>query len=133
MDDMKDKMKGFMKKVTSSSSDKFKGQGRVLGSSSSPSGPVNPLPSRLIQPQSQIQKSNPPSSSSIFKPPPQKPVDSDQNKPAPVTNQPPPPKPSDGFDPYGSMAEELSKMLKKIQGEVGERNKIIYFEFFEIS
>lgn len=102
---MKDKMKGFMKKVTSSSSGKFKGQGRVLGSSSSsPSGPVNnPLPSRLIQPQSQPQKSNPLSSSSISKPPPQKPADSDQNKPAPVTNPPPPPKTSDGFDPYGSL------------------------------
>lgn len=46
MDDMKDKFKGFMKKVntqmTSSSSGKFKGQGRVLGSSSS--GPTNPNP-----------------------------------------------------------------------------------------
>lgn len=102
---MKDKMKGFMKKVTSSSSGKFKGQGRVLGSSSSPSGPVNSLPSRLIQPQSQIQKSNPnpPSYNSISKPPPQKPVDSDQNKPASVSNPPPPSKPSDGFDPYGSL------------------------------
>ncbi|KAH7835654.1 hypothetical protein Vadar_028448 [Vaccinium darrowii] len=41
MDDMKDKVKGFMKKVnnpfssSSSSSGKFKGHGRVLGSSSS--------------------------------------------------------------------------------------------------
>ncbi|CAA2956286.1 Hypothetical predicted protein [Olea europaea subsp. europaea] len=48
MDEMKGKMKGFMKKVnnpfSSSSSEKFKGQGRVLGSSSSspPSrGPAN--------------------------------------------------------------------------------------------
>ncbi|KAJ8565269.1 hypothetical protein K7X08_007845 [Anisodus acutangulus] len=37
MGDMKDKMKGFMKKVSFSSSGKFKGQGRVLGSSSNPS------------------------------------------------------------------------------------------------
>ncbi|XP_051149416.1 plant UBX domain-containing protein 2 [Andrographis paniculata] len=41
MDEMRDKMKGFMKKVntpfSSSSSGKFKGQGRVLGSSSSSS------------------------------------------------------------------------------------------------
>ncbi|KAI7741936.1 hypothetical protein M8C21_024315, partial [Ambrosia artemisiifolia] len=47
MDDMKDKMKGFMKKFnTSSSSTKFKGQGRVLGSSSSsnPSGHFNSTP-----------------------------------------------------------------------------------------
>lgn len=51
MDDVKDKMKGFMKKVnnsfTSSSPGKFKGQGRVLGSASSQSsGTTNPIPSR---------------------------------------------------------------------------------------
>ncbi|TYH84159.1 hypothetical protein ES332_D02G180000v1 [Gossypium tomentosum] len=51
MSEMKDKLKGFMKKVntqfssSSSSSGKFKGQGRVLGSSSS-SGPVNPILTR---------------------------------------------------------------------------------------
>lgn len=48
MDDMKDKVKGFMKKVnnpfTSSSSGKFKGQGRTLGSSA----PTNSIPSRII-------------------------------------------------------------------------------------
>lgn len=55
MDDMKDKVKGFMKKVnnpfTSSSSGRFKGQGRVLGSSSSSSattGTVNSIPNRRI-------------------------------------------------------------------------------------
>lgn len=53
MDDMKDKVKGFMKKVnnpfTSSSSGKFKGQGRTLGSSApSSSAPTNSIPSRII-------------------------------------------------------------------------------------
>lgn len=49
MDEMKDKMKGLMKKVnspfSSSSSGKFKGQGRVLGSSTSSSSPSQPLSS----------------------------------------------------------------------------------------
>ncbi|XP_077241099.1 plant UBX domain-containing protein 2 [Tasmannia lanceolata] len=53
MDDVKGKVKGFMKKVnkpfssSNSSSGKFKGQGRVLGSSSS--GPVNPILARSSQ------------------------------------------------------------------------------------
>ncbi|XP_068662703.1 plant UBX domain-containing protein 2 isoform X2 [Aristolochia californica] len=51
MDDVKDKVKGFMKKVNkpfgSSSSGKFKGQGRVLGSSSS--GTTNPILARPPQ------------------------------------------------------------------------------------
>lgn len=48
MSDVKDMVKGFMKKVSSSSSGKFKGQGRVLGSSSTtpPSPSVHPLVSR---------------------------------------------------------------------------------------
>ncbi|XP_027154299.1 plant UBX domain-containing protein 2 [Coffea eugenioides] len=55
MDDMKDKVKGFMKKVnnpfTSSSSGKFKGQGRTLGSSApSSSAPTSSIPSRIIPP-----------------------------------------------------------------------------------
>lgn len=55
MDDVKDKVKGFMKKVnnpfTSSSSGKFKGQGRTLGSSApSSSAPTNSIPSRIIPP-----------------------------------------------------------------------------------
>ncbi|KAK7320065.1 hypothetical protein RJT34_04795 [Clitoria ternatea] len=48
MDEVKDKMKGFMKKVnnpfSSSSSGKFKGQGRVLGSSSSSNSVPTPRP-----------------------------------------------------------------------------------------
>ncbi|KAF9587044.1 hypothetical protein IFM89_039730 [Coptis chinensis] len=55
MEDVKDKMKGFMKKVnnpfSSSSSGKFKGQGRTLGSSSSSSSTTTPIvnnkPSRV--------------------------------------------------------------------------------------
>ncbi|XP_042506140.1 plant UBX domain-containing protein 2-like [Macadamia integrifolia] len=51
MDDVKDKVKGFMKKVnnpfSSSSSGKFKGEGRVLGSSSS--GPSNSILARPTQ------------------------------------------------------------------------------------
>ncbi|KAL2455274.1 Plant UBX domain-containing protein 2 [Forsythia ovata] len=55
MDEVKDKMKGLMKKVnkpfSSSSPGKFKGQGRVLGSSSSSpsSGPANFIASRPPQ------------------------------------------------------------------------------------
>ncbi|XP_011070586.1 plant UBX domain-containing protein 2 [Sesamum indicum] len=49
MDEMRDKMKGLMKKVngpfSSSLSGKFKGQGRVLGSSSASSSPSQSLPS----------------------------------------------------------------------------------------
>ncbi|ERM95945.1 hypothetical protein AMTRI_Chr04g184880 [Amborella trichopoda] len=67
MGDMKDKVKGFMKKVnnpfSSSSSGKFKGQGRVLGSSSSssspsphhrnpPNIPQKPKPPTVIRPDS---------------------------------------------------------------------------------
>lgn len=69
MDDMKDKVKGFMKKMnnsfTSSSSGGFKGQGRVLGSSSSSSSLVaaNPIPNRKI-PGLDSSKQNQPSSNS---------------------------------------------------------------------
>ncbi|GMH26265.1 hypothetical protein Nepgr_028108 [Nepenthes gracilis] len=62
MEDMKDKVKGFMKKVNnpfaSSSSGKFKGQGRVLGSSSS--GSTYPIPSRHSQLVDSSSSSNPP-------------------------------------------------------------------------
>ncbi|KAJ9554394.1 hypothetical protein OSB04_018439 [Centaurea solstitialis] len=95
MGDMKDKMKGFMKKLSSSSSSlssssgKFKGQGRVLGSSSSsiPSPPINPTPNR---PTTRVPDPKPaPPSSSIL---PKKPPTSDQ-----------PAKPSDGFDPFDAL------------------------------
>ncbi|KAI3730680.1 hypothetical protein L1987_61853 [Smallanthus sonchifolius] len=96
MDDMKDKMKGFMKKFnTSSSSGKFKGQGRVLGSSSSsiPSNQVNSIPNL---PPTRIQDPKPvPSpqpSSSTPNVLPKKPITSEQ--PAKSTN---------GFDPFDAL------------------------------
>jgi UBX domain-containing protein 6 len=91
MDDVKDKMKGFIKKVnnpfTSSSSGKFKGQGRVLGSSSSSSStPANSIPTPTPRPS---QNPNP-------KPKPTPPIASDQSK---IDK---PRKPADGFDPFDS-------------------------------
>ncbi|KAG8498708.1 hypothetical protein CXB51_005119 [Gossypium anomalum] len=109
MSEMKDKLKGFMKKVntqfssssssSSSSSGKFKGQGRVLGSSSSSSGPVNPI---LTRP-SPTPNPAPSSSSSNSKPVlPSKPPVSDQNKPSSNSNPEPNHKTGSGFDPYDS-------------------------------
>lgn len=89
MDDVKDKMKGFIKKVnnpftsSSSSSGKFKGQGRVLGSSSTP---ANSIPTPTPRPS---QNPNP-------KPKPTPPIASDQSK---IDK---PRKPADGFDPFDS-------------------------------
>lgn len=110
MDDMKDKFKGFMKKVntqlSSSSSGKFKGQGRVLGgSSSASSGSNNPIGSRYYQPDNPKPTPTPSSlnSSSNFKSLPQKTPNSDQNKPAPINNSIPNRKPVDGFDPFDSL------------------------------
>ncbi|KAM3705444.1 hypothetical protein ACB098_03G080000 [Castanea mollissima] len=112
---MKDKVKGFMKKVnnpfssSSSSSGKFKGQGRVLGSSSSSSGPTNPIQSR---PSSQIQNPSPQprkepnsvTSNSKPKPFPQKAPTSDHNDRSDLTNDSTPNrKPANGFDPFDSM------------------------------
>ncbi|XWS22869.1 hypothetical protein CRYUN_Cryun29cG0073100 [Craigia yunnanensis] len=108
MDEMKDKWKGFMKKVnnqlssSSSSSGKFKGQGRVLGSSSS--GSVNPILTRPTQTQTPTPKPIPSCSSSNSKPfLPSKPPNSDQNKPSSINNPEPIHKTENGFDPYGSL------------------------------
>lgn len=96
MDDMKDKMKGFMKKFnTSSSSSKFKGQGRVLGSSSSSisSGQVNSNPNR---PETRVQNPKP-----ISDP---KPVSSTANvlaQKAVVSEETK--KSTDGFDPFDAL------------------------------
>ncbi|XP_076924627.1 plant UBX domain-containing protein 2-like [Bidens hawaiensis] len=89
MDDMKDKMKGFMKKLnkTSSSSSKFKGQGRVLGSSSS--DPVNPNPTRLPDPKPVTYR---PPSSSVSNNLPQKSLVSEKTE-----------KSTDGFDPFDAL------------------------------
>ncbi|KAL4318700.1 hypothetical protein GQ457_18G023220 [Hibiscus cannabinus] len=97
---MKEKWSGFMKKVNNqfSSSGNFKGQGRVLGSSSS--GPVNSI---LTRP-SQAQTPTSDSSSSNSKPSlPSKPTNSDRNKPVSTDDIEPTPKPENGFDPYGSL------------------------------
>lgn len=112
MDDMKDKMKGFMKKVnnpfTSSSSGKFKGPGRVLGSSSSDpttsSIPIRPT-SRILDPKPLQSR---PTTSVSPKPPPSQSVnDSNPKEQTSVsgsqsisgsnTN------PVNGFDPFDSL------------------------------
>ncbi|XP_076921671.1 plant UBX domain-containing protein 2-like [Bidens hawaiensis] len=88
MDDMKDKMKGFMKKLNkTSSSSKFKGQGRVLGSSSS--DPVNPKPTRLPDPKPVTSR---PPSSSVSNNLPQKSLISEKTE-----------KSTDGFDPFDAL------------------------------
>ncbi|GMI89922.1 plant UBX domain-containing protein 2 [Hibiscus trionum] len=100
---MKDKWSGFMKKVNNqfSSSGNFKGQGRVLGSSSSE--PVNPIHTRPSQTQTPLPKPIPSSSSSSYsdsKPYfPSKPTNSYQNKPVSIDDR----KPENGFYPYGSL------------------------------
>ncbi|WRX14724.1 PUB domain - like 1 [Theobroma cacao] len=109
MDEMKDKWKGFVKKVnnqfssSSSSSGKFKGQGRVLGSSSS--APVNPILNRPTQTQTPTPKPISSSSSSSNSKPsmPLKPPGSDQNKPSSINNPEPTRKTGNGFDPYDSL------------------------------
>lgn len=116
MDDVKDKVKGFMKKVnnpfssSSSSSGKFKGQGRVLGSSASSSGPPssNPLLSR---------PSYTPQSNS--KPAPQKTQTSDP-KPEPPSNPNPDRKPASGFDPFDSLVTSGKRCRNGFSPEVFE-------------
>lgn len=106
MDDMKDKVKGFMKKVNnpfspSSSTGKFKGQGRVLGSSSS--GPTNPIPAR---PSQSIHGRPSPSPAQTSNPRPSQPPKttvSDQNKVGFTRSAEPDRKPADGFDPFDSL------------------------------
>lgn len=103
MGDMKDKMKGFMKKVnnpfTSSSSGKFKGQGRVLGSSS---GPTNSIPTRQFPTPNPNPNPNRPTANYVnSKPSPQKSDTSDlQNRPDVSVSTA---KPANGFDPFDSL------------------------------
>ncbi|XP_027342574.1 plant UBX domain-containing protein 2 [Abrus precatorius] len=96
MGDMKDKVKGFMKKVnnpfSSSSSGKFKGQGRVLGSASS-SQPANSTPTVRPTP-TQNPNSKPTSSATNPRPMPQK-TEHDR-----TTEKP---RKDDGFDPFDSL------------------------------
>ncbi|KAM7484691.1 hypothetical protein LguiA_000700 [Lonicera macranthoides] len=104
MGDMKDKMKGFIKKVnnpfTSSSSGKFKGQGRVLGSSS---GPTNSIPTRQL-PTPNPYPNRQPANSVNSKPSPQKSDTSDNQQ---LQNRPdvsvPTAKSANGFDPFDSL------------------------------
>ncbi|XP_008221449.1 PREDICTED: plant UBX domain-containing protein 2 [Prunus mume] len=109
---MGDKFKEFIKNpFSSSSSGKFKGQGRVLGSSSS--GPANSALLRQSQaPQSKpkpnpVSNSNSNSSSSAAspnpKPSPQKTQNLDQNKSEFSNNSKPNRKPENGFDPFDSL------------------------------
>ncbi|EOA23957.1 hypothetical protein CARUB_v10017174mg [Capsella rubella] len=110
MDDVKDKLKGFMKKVNlSSSSGKFKGQGRVLGSSSSSapaSAPVNPIHNRFNSSQAPNPTPRPkPNPNPTSTPLPDKPISSDQKISGSTRNPDPDPvraPPQDGFDPYGA-------------------------------
>lgn len=120
MDDVKDKVKGFMKKVnkpfSSSSSGKFKGQGRVLGTSSA--GPANPIfahPSQTLAP-------NTGSSSTPRSNPSQKP---NQN---PKPRSPPPSHPisapsdhkADGFDPFDPFISSGKRAVNGVSVSVFE-------------
>lgn len=109
MDDMKDKVKGFMKKVnnpfSSSSSGKFKGQGRVLGSASSSSEPANSIyyrPSVAHTPRANPSPANH-SADSIKAAQTQKSDIPDGPKPDSPKNWEPSRKPADGFDPFNSL------------------------------
>ncbi|KAK7251639.1 hypothetical protein RIF29_35010 [Crotalaria pallida] len=96
MDDVKDKMKGFMKKVNnpfSSSSPRFKGQGRVLGSSSSSSS-SNP---------NSIPNSKPTSAPTNPKPLPHKTFNSDRDRVERASKSDLDRKPVNGFDPFDSL------------------------------
>lgn len=98
MDDMRDKMKGLMKKVnspfSSSLSGKFKGQGRVLGSSSASSSPSesSSSSSSLYNPRPLPQKVNNISEQKL-----------ENTKPEIWTNPNVNEKSENGFDPYNSL------------------------------
>ncbi|KAK9115141.1 hypothetical protein Syun_021938 [Stephania yunnanensis] len=112
MDEVKDKMKGLMKKMnnsftSSSSSGKFKGQGRVLGSSSSgPINPINPIANRA-NPTVESKRNAPAVCQSSSNP---KSVPDRTIKVEPLSNQVEK-KPSTGFDPFDSLitSSERSK------------------------
>lgn len=104
MDDMRDKMKGLMKKVnspfSSSSSGKFKGQGRVLGSSTAPSPSPSPSqPSQSLPSSSSSSNSKPshPRANNISE---QK---SENRKPEPRVSPNAREKSENGFDPFDSL------------------------------
>lgn len=103
MGDIKDKMKGFMKKfnTSSSSSSKFKGQGRVLGSSSSSSSSIPPNSSNQVNsnPNRPITHTHDPKPITPIKP-----TSSSSNlSPQKPTNLDQPKKSTDGFDPFDAL------------------------------
>lgn len=113
MEDVKDKFKGFIKKVSASSSSstgKFKGQGRVLGSSSS--GPSNPSLSRPSQTNAPKQEFNPNTARAAQTNPPKQTntLKQESKQELPPRSPPPTTHPisassehrSEGFDPFGS-------------------------------
>lgn len=130
MEDVKDKFKGFMKKVTASSStEKFKGQGRVLGSSSS--GPANPIlarPSQANPPPKQEFNHNTAATTTTRTPqtnPPKQASTSRQEtlkSPPPATRPVPPSSEqrSDGFDPFGSYVSSGKRALNGVSVSVFE-------------
>ncbi|WOG89029.1 hypothetical protein DCAR_0208265 [Daucus carota subsp. sativus] len=115
MDEVKDKFKGFMKKVNkpfaASPSGKFKGQGRVLGGGSS-STPPDPNPTRPVPPQRYVSDQQPQINIDRAKLESNaKKVDDSDDKIRDETRMlsklelesKPNPKPKDGFDPYESL------------------------------
>ncbi|KAI4313735.1 hypothetical protein L6164_026691 [Bauhinia variegata] len=110
MDDMRKQVKGFMKKVSfsSSSSGKFKGQGRVLESSSSSSGPSNLIPTRTYQ---NLNPKPTPTTASNSMPLPQKPISSEQNRTEGSSKPNSNCKLENGFDPIDHFIEEISKWV----------------------
>ena len=96
MGDVKDKVKGFMKRfnnpLSSSSSTSFKGQGRVLGSSSS--GSTTSLPTRPLH--------NPISNPDLVKPPVANSISAPPTRPHLSIKSSPERSPADGFDPFDS-------------------------------
>ncbi|GER31076.1 UBX domain-containing protein [Striga asiatica] len=106
MDEVRDKMKGFMNKITNpfsnSPSAKFKGQGRVLGSSpsssatqyhhplSSPSSLLNHKPSPAKPPAPKVSDNIAPQQKSLWNP--EKPANSEKRDMSEI-----------GFDPFSSL------------------------------
>lgn len=113
MDEVKDKFKGFMKKVnkpfSASTSGKFKGRGHVLGGGSS-STPPNPNPTRPVPPkrydsdhQSQINRGKLESNVKQFDDLDSK-IENETHRLSKLElDSKSQPKPKDGFDPYESL------------------------------
>lgn len=122
MDDVKDKFKGFMKKVnnpfSSSPSGKFKGQGRVLGSSSSSSS-SSPAPSNPILSSTPNRQ---PHNSENSKPLPQRRYDSNNQVQSNLSKLEPNAKPSNGFVAFDSnntkpLPQKINNSDIQVQGK----------------